>query len=114
VQQSGYRVNDGIAARRAPEDAAGTTLIFAEPSERGSGAERAAFPGSSPQGAFAGDGASGASFAPQSAAIPIPDSIYAKIFFGAAAFSPEPQCAEVTMVAPDEWEFNWAIAARHL
>src|SRR5258706_556485 len=43
LQQSGYRVERWESPpEELPEDAAGTTLIFAEPSERGSGAERAA------------------------------------------------------------------------
>ena len=40
LQQSGYRVERWESPpEELPEDAAGTTLIFAEPSERGSGAD---------------------------------------------------------------------------
>src|SRR5882757_774451 len=76
LQQSGYRVERWESPpEELPEDAAGTTLIFAEPSERGSGAERAAVSRFvSTGGRLLVMGASGASFAPQSAAIPIPDS----------------------------------------
>ncbi len=49
LQQSGYRVERWESPpNELPEDAAGTTLIFAEPTERGSSADRAAVSHSSP------------------------------------------------------------------
>ncbi len=107
LQQSGYRVERWESPpEELPEDAAGTTLIFAEPSERGSGAERAAVSRFvSKGGRLLVMGASGASFAPQSAAIPIPDSDLTPKPFSALLPSPLNRNApEVTMVAPDQWK----------
>jgi len=107
LQQSGYRVERWESPpEELPEDAAGTTLIFAEPSERGSGAERAAVSRFvSTGGRLLVMGASGASFAPQSAAIPIPDSDLTPKSFSALLPSPLSRNApEVTMVAPDQWK----------
>jgi hypothetical protein len=107
LQQSGYRVERWESPpEELPENAAGTTLIFAEPSERGSGAERAAVSRFvSTGGRLLVMGASGASFAPQSTAIPIPDSDLTPKSFSALLPSPLSRNApEVTMVAPDEWK----------
>jgi hypothetical protein len=106
LQQSRYRVERWESPpEELPEDAAGTTLIFAEPSERGSSAERAAVSRFvSAGGRLLVMGASGASFAPQSAAIPIPDSDLTPKSFSALLPSPlSRNASEVTMVAPDEW-----------
>jgi len=107
LQQSGYRAERWESPpEELPKDAAGTTLIFAEPSERGSGAERAAVSRFvSTGGRLLVMGASGASFAPQSAAIPIPDSDLTPKSFSALLPSPLSRNApEVTMVAPDQWK----------
>jgi Domain of unknown function (DUF4350) len=106
LQQSGYRVERWESPpEELPEDAAGTTLIFAEPSERGSSAERAAVSRFvSAGGRLLVMGASGGSFAPQSSAVPIPDSDLTPKSFSALLPSPLSRNApEVTMVAPDEW-----------
>jgi hypothetical protein len=107
LQQSGYRVERWESPpEELPKDAAETTLIFAEPSERGSTGVRAAVS----QFVAAGGrllvmGASGASFAPQSTAVPIPDSDLTPKPFPALLPSPLSRNApEVTMVAPDEWK----------
>src|SRR6202790_5739430 len=75
-EQSGYRVERWESPpEELPEDAAGTTLIFAEPSEQGSGAERAAVSRFvSAGGRLIVMGARGGALRPQSAAIPVPDS----------------------------------------
>jgi len=106
LQQSGYRVERWESPPvELPEDAVGTTLILAEPSERGSSAERAAVS----RFVLAGGrllvmGASGASFAPQSTAVPIPDSDLTPKPYPALLPSPLSRNAPVvTMVAPDEW-----------
>jgi hypothetical protein len=106
LQESGYRVERWESPpEELPEDAAATTLIFAEPSERGTSAERAAVSRFvSAGGRLLVMGASGASFAPQSAALPIPDSDLTPKPFSALLPSPLSRNApEVTMVAPDEW-----------
>ena len=106
LQQSGYRVERWESPpEELPEDPAGATLIFAEPSEQGSGEERAAVSRFvSAGGRLLVMGASGASFAPQSAAIPIPDSDLTPKPFSALLPTPLSRNApEVTMVAPDEW-----------
>ena len=106
LQQSGHRVERWESPpEELPEDAAGTTLIFAEPSERGSSAERAAVSRFvSAGGRLLVMGASGGSFAPQSSAVPIPDSDLTPKSFSALLPSPLSRNApEVTMVAPDEW-----------
>ena len=106
LQQSGYRVERWESPpEELPENAAGTTLIFAEPSQRGSGAERAAVSRFvSSGGRLVVMGASGGSFAPQSTAIPIPDSDLTPKPFSAVLPSPLTRNApEVTMVAPDQW-----------
>jgi hypothetical protein len=107
LQQSGYHVERWESPpEELPENAAGTTLIFAEPSGRGSGAERDAVTRFvSTGGRLLVMGASGAGFAPQSAAIPIPDSDLTPKPFSALLPSPLSRNApEVTMVAPDEWK----------
>jgi hypothetical protein len=106
LQESGYRVERWESPpEELPEDAAATTLIFAEPSERGTSAERAAvYRFVSAGGRLLVMGASGASFAPQSAAVGIPDSDLTPKPFSALLPSPLSRNApEVTMVAPDEW-----------
>jgi hypothetical protein len=106
LQESGYRVERWESPpNELPADAAGTTLIFAEPSEHGSIAERAAVSRFvSVGGRLVVMGASGASLAPQSAAVPIPDSDLTPKPFSAQLPSPLSRNApEVTMVAPDEW-----------
>jgi len=106
LQQSGYHVERWESPpNELPEDAAGTTLIFAEPSERGTTAERAAVSRFvSAGGRLIVMGASGASFAPQSSAVPIPDSDLTPKPFTAVLPSPLSRNApEVTMVAPDMW-----------
>ena len=106
LQQSGYRVERWESPpANLPEDAAGTTLIFAEPSERGSSAERAAVSRFvSAGGRLLVMGASGASFAPQSAAVPIPDSsLTSKPFSALLPSTLSRNASEVTMIAPDEW-----------
>jgi len=106
LEQSGYRVERWESPpEELPEDAAGTTLIFAEPSEQGSGAERAAVSRFvSAGGRLIVMGASGASFAPQSAAIPVPDSdLTPKPFSAVLPSSLSRNAPEVTMVAPDQW-----------
>ena len=106
LQQSGYRVERWESPpEELPENAAGTTLIFAEPSQRGSGAERAAVSRFvSSGGRLVVMGASGGSFAPQSTATPIPDSDLTPKPFSAVLPSPLSRNApEVTMVAPDQW-----------
>jgi hypothetical protein len=107
LQQSGYRVERWESPpQELPEDAAGTTLIFAEPSVQGSRAERAAVSRFvSAGGRLLVMGASGASFAPQSSAIPIPDSdLTPKSFSGLLPSPLSRNAPEVTMVAPDEWK----------
>jgi hypothetical protein len=106
LQESGYRVERWESPPvELPLDSTGTTLIFAEPSERGSSAERAAVS----RFVFGGGrllvmGASGASLAPQSAAVPIPDSDLTPKPFSPLLPSPLSRNApEVTMIAPDEW-----------
>ncbi len=106
LQESGYRVERWESPpEELPQDAAVTTLIFAEPSEQGTSAERAAVSRFvSAGGRLLVMGASGASFAPQSAGIPIPDSDLTPKPFSALLPSPLSRNApEVTMVAPDEW-----------
>jgi hypothetical protein len=106
LQESGYRVERWESPpEELPEDAAATTLIFAEPSERGASAERAAVSRFvSAGGRLLVMGASGASFAPQSAALPIPDSdLTPKPFSALLPSSLSRSAPEVTMVAPDEW-----------
>ena len=106
LQQSGYRVERWESPpEELPKDPAGATLIFAEPSQHGSSAERAAvLRFVSAGGRLLVMGASGASFAPQSTAIPIPDSDLTPKPFSALLPSPLSRNApEVTMVAPDEW-----------
>jgi hypothetical protein len=106
LQESGYRVERWESPpEELPEDAAATTLIFAEPSERGTSAERAAVSRFvSAGGRLLVMGASGASFAPQSASVGIPDSDLTPKLFSALLPSPLSRNApEVTMVAPDEW-----------
>jgi hypothetical protein len=106
LQESGYHVERWESPPgELPQDAAGTTLIFAEPSERGSTAERASVARFvSAGGRLLVMGASGASFAPQSTAVPIPDTDLTPKPFTALLPSPLSRNApEVTMVAPDEW-----------
>jgi len=106
LQESGYRVERWESPpEELPEDAALTTLIFAEPSEQGTSAERAAISRFvSAGGRLLVMGASGASFAPQSASVPIPDWDLTPKPFSALLPSPLSRNApEVTMVAPDEW-----------
>jgi Domain of unknown function (DUF4350) len=107
LQQSGYHVERWESSpEELPEDAAGITLIFAEPSERGSNDERARIARFvSAGGRLLVMGASGAAFAPQSAAVPIPDSDLTPKPFSALLPSPlSLDAPEVTMVAPDEWK----------
>lgn len=106
LQESGYRVERWESPpNELPADAAGTTLIFAEPSEPGSSADRAAVSNFvSAGGRLVVMGAAGAAFAPQSAAVPIPDSDLTPKPFTAQLPSPLTRnTPEVTMVAPDEW-----------
>jgi hypothetical protein len=106
LQESGYRVERWESPpEELPKDASATTLIFAEPSERGTSAERAAVSRFvSAGGRLLVMGASGASFAPQSYAVGIPDSDLTPKPFSALLPSPLSRNApEVTMVAPDEW-----------
>jgi Domain of unknown function (DUF4350) len=106
LQESGYRVERWESPPvELPEDTAGTTLIFAEPSERGSSAERAAVSRFvSAGGRLLVMGASGASLAPQSAAVPIPDSdLTPKPFSALLPSLLSRDAPEVTMIAPDEW-----------
>jgi hypothetical protein len=107
LQQSGYRVERWDSPPEAlPAESAGTTLIFAEPSEQGTSEERAAVARFvSSGGRLIVMGASGATFAPQSSAIPIPDSDLTPKPFSAWLPSPlSRNASEVTMVAPDEWK----------
>jgi hypothetical protein len=106
LQESGYRVERWESPpEELPKDPVGTTLIFAEPSERPSMDERAAVS----QFVLAGGrllvmGASGALFAPQSASVPIPTSDLTPIPYPALLPSPLSRNAPlVTMVAPDRW-----------
>jgi hypothetical protein len=106
LEQSGYHVQRWESPpEELPEDGAGTTLIFAEPSLPGSGAERAAVSRFvSSGGRLVVMGASGAAFAPQSAAIPVPDSdLTPKSFSAVVPSSLSRNAPEVTMVAPDQW-----------
>lgn len=106
LQQLGYRVERWESPPdELPEKADGVTLIFGEPSEHASTAERAAVSRFvSAGGRLLVMGASGASFAPQSAAVPIPDSDLTPKPFPALLPSVLSRNApEVTMVAPDEW-----------
>jgi hypothetical protein len=107
LQESGYRVERWESPpEELPQDAAATTLIFAEPSEQGTSAERAAVSRFvSAGGRLLVMGASGAAFAPQSAGVPIPDVDLTPKPFSALLPSPLSRNApEVTMVAPDEWK----------
>jgi hypothetical protein len=107
LQESGYRVERWESPpEELPKDAAETTLIFAEPSEQGTSAERAAVSRFvSAGGRLLVMGASGGSFAPQSAGVPIPDVDLTPKPFSALLPSPLSRNApEVTMVAPDEWK----------
>jgi hypothetical protein len=107
LQESGYRVERWDSPpTELPEDTAGTTLIFAEPSEQGSADERAAvYRFVSAGGRLVVMGASGAAFAPESTAVAIPDSDLTPKPFSALLPSPLSRNApEVTMVAPDEWK----------
>jgi Domain of unknown function (DUF4350) len=106
LQESGYHVERWESPPgELPTDPVGTTLIFAEPSERPSSDERAAVS----QFVLAGGrllvmGASGALFAPQSASVPIPTSDLTPIPYPALLPSPLSRNAPVvTMVAPDRW-----------
>jgi len=106
LQQSGYHVERWISSpEELPENTGGTTLIFAEPSERPSGADRAAVSRFvSAGGRLVVMGASGASFAPQSSATAIPDSNLTPKPYPALLPSPlSLNASEVTMVAPYEW-----------
>jgi hypothetical protein len=106
LQQSGYRIERWISPpEELPEEVAGTTLIFAEPSEKPSSGDSAAVARFvSAGGRLLVMGASGAGFAPQSSSIAIPDSnLTAKVY---PALLPSPlsrDAPEVTMVAPDKW-----------
>lgn len=107
LQQSGYRVERWDSPPEAlPAESAGTTLIFAEPYDQGTSEERAAVARFvSAGGRLIVMGASGASFAPQSSAVPIPDSNLTPRPFSASQPSPLIRNApEITMVAPDEWK----------
>ncbi|MBZ5644551.1 MAG: DUF4350 domain-containing protein [Acidobacteriia bacterium] len=107
LQESGYQVERWESPpNELPEDASGTTLIFAEPTERGSSAERASVSRFvSNGGRLLVMGAAGANFAPLSSAIPIPDSDLTPKPFTPAVPSPLSRNApEVTMVAPDQWK----------
>jgi hypothetical protein len=106
LQQLGYRVDRWESPpQELPVDGTGNTLIFAEPSESGSTADHAAVSRFvSSGGRLIVMGASGAAFAPQSAAVPIPDSDLTPKPFTVLIPSPLSRNApEVTMVAPDEW-----------
>jgi uncharacterized protein DUF4350 len=106
LQQSGYRAERWESPpEELPDDVAGTTLIFAEPSESPSGADRAAVARFvSSGGRLLVMGASGAAFAPQSSSTAIPDSDLTPKVFSALLPSPLNRNApEVTMVAPDKW-----------
>jgi len=105
LQQSGYRVERWESPPdELPEKADGVTLIFGEPSEHASTAERAAVSRFvSVGGRLLVMGASGASFAPESAAVAIPSSDLTPKPYPALLPSPLSRDApEVTMVAPDE------------
>jgi hypothetical protein len=106
LQQSGFRVERWISPpAELPEDVAGTTLIFAEPSEKPSSGDRAAVARFvSAGGRLLVMGASGAAFAPQSSSIAIPDSNLTPKVYPALLPSPLSRDApEITMVAPDKW-----------
>jgi hypothetical protein len=106
LQESGYRAERWESPpNELPAYAAGTTLIFAEPSDPGTSAERASVSQFvSNGGRLVVMGASGARFAPQSFSIPIPDSDLTPKPFTSAVPSPLNRNApEVTMVAPDDW-----------
>jgi hypothetical protein len=107
LQQSGYRAERWESPpTELPSQPVGTTLIFAEPSDRGSPADRAAVS----QFVFAGGrllvmGASGAAFAPQSSTIPIPTSDLTPVPYEAVLPSLLSRNApEITMIAPDDWK----------
>lgn len=107
LQQSGYRVERWQSPPTdLPDLPAGTTLIFAEPSEQGSSREKDAVSRFvSAGGRLLVMGASGAGFAPQSATLAIPDSDLTPKSFVAQIPSPLSRNApEVTMVAPDDWK----------
>jgi len=106
LEESGYRVERWESPpNQIQADAAGITLIFAEPDDRGTSEERAAVAEFvSAGGRLVVMGASGAAFAPLSTAIPIPDADLTPKPFSAQLPSPLSRNApEVTMVAPDEW-----------
>jgi hypothetical protein len=106
LRQMGYRVERWESPpTELPESSSGITLIFAEPFENGSSEERAAVSRFvSLGGRLIVMGASGASFAPQSAAKAIPSSDLSQVGYTAQLPSPLSHNApEVTMVAPDDW-----------
>jgi hypothetical protein len=106
LQESGYDVERWeLPPQRLPKDPTGTTLVFAEPTERGSADDRAAV------SKFVQDGgrllvmgATAAEFAPLSRAMAIPSSDLAQKPYSALTPSPLSRNAPVvTMVAPDRW-----------
>ena len=106
LQELGYRVERWDSSAEAlPDVGLGTTLIFAEPSEKGTPAERAAVARFvSSGGRLVVMGASGASFAPQAAAQAIPSSDLTPQVSTAIVPSPLSRDArEITLVAPDKW-----------
>lgn len=118
LQRSGYRVErwdsppqalppNPTATSDAAQvtDAAGTTLILAEPSDSASSEDRAAISKFvAAGGRLIAVGASGAAFAPDASAEAIPSSDLTPITSRAAIPSPLSRNApEITLVAPDKW-----------
>jgi hypothetical protein len=107
LQQSGYQVERWIESpEQLPENSAGMTLIFAEPTLRGSANEKAAVVRFvSDGGRLLVFGASGAAFAPLSSSKGIPDSdLTPKPFEAILPMALSRNAPEVTMVAPDQWK----------
>ncbi len=106
LQQSGYQVERWeLPPQRLPKDPTGITLIFAEPTERGSADDRAAVSQFVQNGGrLIVMGATAARFAPQSRAMEVPSNDLTQKPYSALIPSPLNRNAPVvTMVAPDEW-----------
>ena len=118
LQQSGYRVerwdsppqalppNPTVTSDAAEvASAAETTLILAEPTDSASSEDRAAISRFvAAGGRLIAMGASGAAFAPDASAEPIPSSDLTPIVSHAAIPSPlNRKAPEITLVAPDKW-----------